>query len=254
MKLAKVLFLPLLLLSQVVASSDKIILAASSSIPPYIISAENRGIVLDTTTAAFLSQGYHVEYILAPNKRVEKLLLNAKVDGMLSSSGSLNNNLYSSDVSFSLKNVVVSLKHRELVIEKVQDLESLNIVSYQNSGKVIGGEYQRLISSNANYTEVTNQSAQIDMLFLDRADVIVLDEKIFKYYLNRYKLNHKKMPEYTIHAIFPQSPRYMIYRDKYIRDIFNQGLSTIRSSGKYQAIVDSYIEYWYKRPFLYWDN
>jgi len=98
-----------------------------------------------------------------------------------------------------------------------------------------------MVRKNTKYQEIANQKNQIAMLFARRTDLIVLDRKIFKYHRSRLK-NVDTNQAVTFHEIFEPSSFKIAFSNEKIRDIFNSGLSELRESGKYDKIIESYIE------------
>jgi polar amino acid transport system substrate-binding protein len=213
---------------------------ASSSIPPYVIEETKKGIVADLMTQAFALQGYNLKLVVAPNRRVEEELKQHKVDGAFNAPGLPD--VFYSDPIVEMQNVAVSLEQHHFNIVGIQDLRDKRVVSFQNAAKFIGAEYGEMAKNNPNYSEVNHQQSQLAMLFMGRADVIVLERRIFFYFLAKAEADDTMSKKYVIHPIFPSSPRFAAFVDARIRDIFNEGLKTLRNQGDYDKIVRSYVQ------------
>jgi polar amino acid transport system substrate-binding protein len=79
------------------------------------------------------------------------------------------------------------------------------------------------------------------MLFKDRADVLVMDINIFKYFRQNIE-DMDVSPAVTFFKIFPPTAYKVAFTDETVRDKFNAGLKAIKASGKYAAIFKTYIK------------
>lgn len=151
---------------------------------------------------------------------------------------------YFSDVFLSFNNVVVTRAMDNLKIDSVDDLKDKNIIAFKNAHKFLGSKYDSFFNpvlKNKNYKEVSEQEIQVKSLIDKKTDAIILDKNIFKWFFN--KLSNESLTNYKFHYIFPkQNPRYVAFRNKNLRDIFNKNLHLIRESGDYDEIFNDYIK------------
>lgn len=216
-----------------------ITLVAGLSLPPYIIQEENKGIEYDIIKEALANKGHTLKLEYVPFVRL--VVDYKKFDGAVTineSSGVAGNY---SEVVVTYQNYAISLKDKNLSINSIQDLKPLNIVAFQNATKYLGNEFAELAKDNPNYAEQGNQESQVKMLYSGRADAIVSDINIFKFYRKNIK-NFDTSADITLHEIFPGTDYKVLFNDSQIRDDFNAGLAELKSSGKYQAIIDGYIK------------
>jgi len=92
------------------------------------------------------------------------------------------------------------------------------------------------------YREVAEQMKQIDMLFLHRTEVVILDINIFKYLLKHGRAGRYTQP-FKVHYIFDERQYSAAFKSKEIRDLFDLGINKIRKEGTYQLIVDKYLDH-----------
>lgn len=213
----------------------------SSSIPPYFIVEESRGIVSDLMEEALALQGYDIHFSYSTNRRLMAELLSRRVDGAFNFPPGDIEGFYYSDPIVYYQNVAVTLSHRQFTIDTVDDLQDKSIIAFQNSALFLGPEFAAMASANPRFEEVSKQRSQLFMLFMERTDVIVLDLKIFLYYLMEIQQVAGMQQPFTIHPLFPIAPRYALFTDKKIRDDFNAGLKSLRNSGLYDDIVRRYL-------------
>ncbi|TMO47808.1 hypothetical protein [Pseudoalteromonas ruthenica] len=62
-------------------------------------------------------------------------------------------------------------------------------------------------------------------------DVIVLEKRIFQYYLHTFAMNQGQQTKaVTIHVLWPPSPRHVVFTDSQLRERFNQGLAELKNT------------------------
>ena len=153
-----------------------------------------------------------------------------------------NDGLFYSDLFLSFENVVVSRVEDNFNIQNIADLDGKKVIAFRNAYEFLGEEYRKLfspINRDENYKEVSNQEVQVKSLLDKETDLIILDKSIFKWFFN--KLSNDEISNYKIHYIFPEkNPRYVAFRDKNLRDVFNKNLALIKESGAYEEIFNDY--------------
>lgn len=221
------------------ANAKDITLIAGLSLPPYIIQEENRGMEYDIIKEALALKGHNLQMNYVPFVRL--VVDYKKFDGAVTineSSGAEGNY---SDVVITYQNYAISLKSKNLTINSIQDLKGVSTLAFQNATKYLGNEFAAMAKDNSNYAEQGNQEAQVKMLYSGRVDAIVSDINIFKFFRKKVD-NMDTSVEITLHELFPGTDYKVLFNDAQIRDDFNAGLAELRASGRYKAIVDSYIQ------------
>jgi polar amino acid transport system substrate-binding protein len=207
--------------------AQTITLATSKSIPPYIIKDQQSGIQLDIIKQAFNNAGYQVkQLIFTSNLRAERMLQQNAVDAIVNAPNN-GSHAYLSDPVIFYQNVAISLSVRQLKIQSIDDLAKFRLMAFQNAKKYLGEQFSTAAGQAKTYTEVANQSAQLERLYRGQVDVIVLDKRIF-HYLNQQLIAQKRpTAPVTKHLIFPESPRLLGFHDPILRDKFNAGLKQL---------------------------
>ena len=139
------------------------------------------------------------------------------------------------------QNVVVALKAKGLKIARADDLKALRVVAFQEATNYLGNEFRAMAKANTNYSEVANQEAQVKMLYQDRADAIVMDVNIYKYFKQAIK-DVKVDAEVTLYPIFPPTNYKVAFTSKEVCQKFNESLNKLKASGKYETIFKTYIK------------
>jgi len=227
--------------SEALARELKVIF--SQYTPPYVFE-QGSGIVVDIVREALRPAGHQVVPVYVPIGRGFELFSEQRVDGttIIRENSGLKAN-YSDDF-MQYHNRAFTLKSRQLTVHSFADLAGKSIVAFQNAHKYLGGEFGRAVAGNPNYKEIFNQETQVLMLLLGRIDVAVMDESIFRFYLQKL-IAEGKLPatvEYETFPLFPPTPYKAAFVDPKVRNDFNQGLAAMRRDGRYDAIYRKYVE------------
>ncbi len=224
------------------AFAKEITVAVGLSLPPYVISENNNGIELDILREALKPYGYKINPIYVPLKRVAVEISQKHAQAALTvNENSGLKNVFFSDSHIAYQNAVIALKSKNWDITKLSDLDGKSILAFANAHKYLGKEFRAYIKGHKNYEEINNQEVQVARLFGGRTDVLISDINIFKY----YRINNSKADTSApvkIYKIFPKTNYKIAFTDSKIRDQFNEGLQNLKKSGRYQKIINKYIE------------
>lgn len=221
--------------------AKEITLAVANDIPPYIFSGTNTGIELDIAREALGASGYEVKFMPVPLGRLALMLALDKIDGALTLKESLDvSNIYFSKPYIRYKNVAVSLTENNYLISDIVNLAERQMVAFQNAIKYLGNDFEGVAKASPDYRELARQDLQVNMLFRGRTEVIVLDINIFNYYRNKSNASYFDLPV-TIHPVFPENIYCAGFKSSEVRIAFDKGIAKLRSSGRYDEIVNSYL-------------
>lgn len=219
----------------------ELLIATSSSIPPYVITDQHRGIVVEIIQQALQPQGYQVEFVYAPNRRVQHMIEDKKVDGVYNLAADALQEVHYSNPIINYQNVAITLSTFPHTIQSVADLTEHRVVVFQNAVKFLGPQFETLITSGHSFAEVSNQRSQVLMLFRKRADVIIMERRIFEHFHSQLSASGEIGGDYVMHPIFEPAPRYAAFLDETIRDQFNAGLTQLQADGSLDRIIDNYL-------------
>lgn len=219
---------------EVASEPGKVVVGVHESFPwSYIESGSSiAGMEKEIIEAAFRTQGVEVQFKIFSYSRLIIEFQNKRLD-------------FASPIAFEIpgafyterylpyRDVAVSLKSKNLVVERMTDLAGKSVVAYQQAEKVLGPEFGTLVKKGQ-YRELPDRDSQIMMLFGDKVDIVVgetrisscLAEKLY----GREKVN--------VHPIFKQVPYGGAAWDKALVDKFQVGLKAIKQSGVYQKILN----------------
>lgn len=242
------LVLNILFLNTVFA--DEISIGVGFALPPYVIQETSSGIEIDILKEAFAVKGHTVKLEFLPNVRTLSFFEEGKLDGAINvKKDSLLLGYYSDDV-IAFQNVAISLKDKNLSIEKIIDLKDskFHVLAFQNASKFLGDEFAQVATENKNYLEISDQSLHAVILLKKRVDVLISDKRVFLFHLRNALKSKKLLPEeqerkVKIHTIFPPTIYSFVFKLEKIRDDFNEGLKVIRENGTYDLIMNRYQYY-----------
>ena len=239
-----ILFFLILNFSTLYAAEIK--MSFGEKIPPYTFPETNSGIELEVIGSALAYKGHILKPSYYPLKKVPQAFKDALVDAAMTDLGEdlkPYGGHYAKPAVW-YNNVFITLKEQELSIKDPQDLESLVLTSFQGAVKRYP-KWLRLVKENYNYFEQNNQELQILVLHKKRVDVILSDINIYKYNVIQLKKERGFIPKpvemhnFVKLNLMDYRP---IFRDKQIRDDFNEGLEHIKKTGSYQRIYDKYLK------------
>ncbi len=209
--------------------------------PPFIIDQQGKGIQLEIVREALSYENIDVKFIHMPFGRNITGYQRLMADAVMTVPPEYQYPaLYLSKPYITYQNVAISLAEKAFTIESIADLSNKNITAFQNAKKFLGDEYGKTVAYSLDYREVHDQLQQIEMLYLRRTEVIILDINIFKYFIKHHNEELFNKP-YTIHYIFDERPYSAGFRSKEMRDKFEQGIEVIKANGSYQQIIDNYL-------------
>lgn len=217
--------------------------AVGWSKPPYIIEESDSGFELELVSKVMGSLGYQLNPVYVPFGRTQSLLENGEVDLTLTVNHSLGiNSDQLSDVYVVYQNVAITLKQNNINISRIADLEDYSIVAFQNASMILGRQYNESTSRNHLYLELPDQKNQVEMLFQESVDVIVMDVNIFNH-LSKKITGKSQKDKVRIHPLFPQSRYRVGFLDTTLKFKFNKALAQFVLTPEYEQLNRKYDLY-----------
>jgi len=214
--------------------------AVGLALPPYNIPETDSGIEMDIVREALRNRGYAIKAKYVPFARVRRELMNREVDGALTINPDSGIEAFYSDEHLVCQNVVVSLKKNDFKINTISDLKEKSVLAFQDATLYLGKEFAAMADQNPKYKEIAKQEIQINLLYTNRVDAIVVDKNIF-YHHRKHNDMVDTSQEIDIWRIFPPTTFSVAFVDETVKNDFNEGLKQLRESGRYDEIVKKYI-------------
>lgn len=231
-----------LLLSVVfTVQAAEIKVAVGLSLPPYVIQEKNAGIELDIVSQALAESGATIKPVYLPFSRVPVAFKQGEVDAAITTNENSGIQAAYSDSHVTYQNFAISLTKNKLTIAKIEDLANHSVVAFQNATQYLGPRYKAMADANKAYSEQAQQVKQNLLLYTGRAEVVVADRNIFRYFNAEAAAQHVDVTQpVTYHEIFPPTPYKVAFRNAALRDAFNAALKKMRADGRYDAILKKY--------------
>lgn len=212
--------------------------------PPYMFAETGTGISIDIMREALASQGYEMEVVFVPTKRLVLEMELGNVEGTASVSGLEfdADKVFIGDSIFEFEDYIFTRADRDMTIDDPADLKGLTVVSFPTA-KNIYPEWLGPAVEGGGYIEVADQISQVKMLYRDRADAVLADANIFAYLTSKH-LNDTGEERIPVRrsALVGSVGSLPGFTSEALRDDFNAGLSALRASGRYDEIFKEYIE------------
>jgi len=216
----------------------KVVLGLSK--PPYVIEENHSGFELELIQQILTMIGKAPEFIFIPYGRSEKMLALPDIDAVMTVNKHIFPNIETLSKNYiNYQNVAISLKENAVSINSIADISHYSIASFQIAHKILGVEFAEAVTNSPIYIQVVDQEKQLELLFLGRVEVVVMDLKIFLYYLNKLKLNEREN-DIKVHHVFPINPYSMAFKNADDVSAFNQAMKKYKMTADYQKLLEKY--------------
>lgn len=222
----------------------EITMTFGDSTPPYAFSESGSGLEVDIVREALAFRGHILVPSFVPAARVERQFKLGLVDAASKDPGMTleGPDAFYADVSVEYYDVLISLAERDLRLDTPEDLDGLLVLAFQNAWKFFPGWLAR-VRDEGRYSETSDQSEQVRALASGLVDVVVADRSIFNYHARQWAEGSGEiLPAMTMSTFQPPLRVRPVFRDASIRDDFNAGLAYLKQTGRYDELVDMYLE------------
>jgi polar amino acid transport system substrate-binding protein len=246
MQLKTLLFILFFSFSVPCFSYQKITVAFGDALAPWVMPETNNGIIITLIKESLEPAGYEITPLYYPYARritsFRSKDVDAACDMNLKTIEKESLHGFLSDEAYAYENFAFTLKKNHYKFIHINELVSYSLMSWQGAKTHLGGEYEEMANKNPLYVENHNQELQVQMLFLERFDVIQLDLQIFNHYRSKIEKegNIQTSIPVDMFPLFGQSPNNILFHDEKVRDAFNKGLKKLKRSGRYDEIFASY--------------
>ena len=99
-----------------------------------------------------------------------------------------------------------------------------------------------MAAQNPRYEEVAKQQSQVYRLMLGRVDAVVMEQRIFDFYLANLTRARKDPARFShtrvrSHDLFPAPEYHFAFRQPQARELFDRKLNAMRQDGRYLRIL-----------------
>lgn len=225
-------------------AAEEVRMSSGESLPPHVLADIDAGIEVDIAREALANSGYTLVPVYVPPRRIAYELLNGFVDAAAKDQGTpiSEDGFFYADETFFFHDMGFTLEDAALDPTSPEDMAALRIVAFQNA--VL--HYPRWLltaQEEGRYSEIVDQSLQVQMLQRGHTDVIVADISIVSYHMQRLEASSgAALKPIVPHLIGDKISYAPIFRSEKLRDDFNSGLAHLRQTGRYDEIIAQYTE------------
>jgi polar amino acid transport system substrate-binding protein len=223
-------------------AADEISLALRSMAPYVSVDAAGTisGIEYEIIRDALAASGHAVKAEIYPLARVIAMAKAGNVMAAAPVQESHRTGRFLSDVYITYDNVALSLASSGVSLTRLSDLSGLRVLAFQRAKAALGRNFANAVELNPQYDEISDQVAQVRMLYIGRTDVIVVDRKIFDAIVNDPAYGFDSSVPVNEWRLFPKTEYRVAFLLERHRDDFNAGLARLRKDGRYDAIMKRY--------------
>lgn len=226
------------------AMAADVSMALGEKIPPFCFPETNSGIEVEVLREALAYRGHVLKPRYYSFARIPVAFRAREVDAAMTDLGQdlRPDGAHYGEPAVFYDNVFISLKERNLVIRKPEDLKGLKVISFAGAARRYP-EWLAAVQADGQYFEQNDQALQVLTLDKGRYDLVLSDRNIFKYFTLQLRQTGYKPKPTTEHAFVRFNPMDYrpVFRDRQIRDDFNAGLKHLKDSGRFQAIYQKYL-------------
>jgi len=209
--------------------------------PPFFIERENKGIFIEITNEIFKQlPEYTVQYIFMSNTRLlHEINSGERIDAACNIFSGSEVNAYLSEPIFRYKDVAISKKSSQLVVNKISDLQGKSIAAYQGAKELLGSEFKEMANKNPKYSEHPHPRDTTYLMLSGSKNVRVGDINIFWHDLNnKHFKEYEKLDasQFKIHYLWPDVYSHIAFKEQELKDSVNKVIAELKLSGKIEEI------------------
>lgn len=203
-----------------------------------------KGVELEIVSMVLRRAGYDVHPRAMPNNRVIASFPEHEIDFATGLQPTDLKGHCHTGIYMAYHNVAITKRSHNITLEGTDSLLRYRVAIRQSLYQDLtldrrGGAMPASMPDN--FKEFISQDQQVRFFFADRADVIILDRLIFRWYAKRLGLLPDKEDALEFHDIFP-APHGVraVFKDPAECAQFDRALAAIIADGTYRAIWESY--------------
>jgi len=224
------------------ANEEEITLASRVDLPPYTERGATGGIEVDLVTAILAEGGFRAKFIQFPINRMVLSFVNQRTDGLLLQLQDVKTGGCVTDVYFEHANVAVTLKEAGLTLARIEDLSNYAVLSFEGATRFMRPAFKTAVEKSPHYVEVAFQETHLDLLYQGRFDTVVGDEWILRHSLKVLFDETGDYREIVSHPIMEPLKYVAHFHKDFHCKAFNDGLTALRATGRYDAILKAHYE------------
>ncbi|MEZ8824462.1 response regulator [Vibrio amylolyticus] len=210
--------------------------------PPFMFGkTSSKGIESDLVSEILALQGYDIVASQISKRYIDRILANDSQYDALATITPKNDDYFYSDNYVSFNNYAVTRKKDNHEVNTISDLSHLQVTAWKGAYNDLGPEFNALFNPDTGVKlyEHTDTAEGIATFLDGKFDAIVVDITLFKW----FQRQHPNQQEYVFHQIFSETTDFPVaFKSEQVRDDFNIGLAKLKTSGRYDEIIQFYLE------------
>lgn len=207
--------------------------------PPYVISSQNSGLEIDIIRAALRAVGYKLRIEYMTTGRGVRLLLNKRIDIVSPIFHDDRERFYLAAPHVFYRPSLFSLSPNDLSIRSIEDISRGSIAAYKGVINGFGAKFQHIARHCPLFVELSDPRRIVDMLYLKRVDIAILDLHTFQYFLRANSLDAKIL---NIHDLIEPLSVSAAFHDNLLKRKYEKGVRIILGNGEYERIATHYLD------------
>ena len=211
----------------------------SNTRPPYVMMDFRSGIEVEMVREATRRMGVRFEPVVVPNTRVMVLFQQGALDMVTLATPKAFPDAVLSKPYLFFQNMAIARREDDLQIAALADLAGLRVIAFQNAKRLLGPAFRAALANTTSYAEVADQSRQVVMLSIRRADAVIADRRVFQWYNQAVGRLHGvgSAVRAEFFPVFPPTQYSAGFKSRALRDAFDQAIVDMRADGTYETIL-----------------
>ncbi len=230
-------------------AADPLTVGFSYSKPPYVyatepfkpsdydVTGDRPGVEFDIVRAALAARSLTFTPQFMSSDQLNQHLQDGRIDAVATVRPEVPTAFYS-DNFVRFRNYAITRKDFGRPIKDIRDLAGTSTVAWQGAHFDLGKDFEAATKTTDLYREFVDQQTQVLGFLKKRANVIVIDNLIFRHWAQTLGSDPDS---FVFHDIFPEHTTFVVgFTSERMRDEFNLGLREIKRSGVYADIYRKY--------------
>ncbi len=230
------------------ADAEEVRTTFSESTPPYVFK-DGSGIVYTIVKEALAHKGHTVKPVFVDIGNGSDMFNKKEVDAVTIARESSGLKGHYSDKFMQYHNAAFVLKKNNVSIQQISDLSRYRVIGFPYAQKFLPQSFGTAVRKAGNkYQELSDQKEQTYMLLTGRVEAVVMDRHIFEFYKNELCREKKVGKNVQVQMIELFSPTLYgsVFRQKKIRNDFNEGIKHLKKTGRFDEIYKEYSNRYFK--------
>lgn len=161
-----------------------------------------------------------------------------------------NRTMYYSAPLIEFENVAISLADKQYKLNTPQDLIGKKVAAFRGASRRLGRDFNASLKVKSSvYREYKGLHTLIKLLYKRRYDVIIIERRMFEFWLKYTNAKSKKkintQEAIQFHQLFPTIARRVVFDKEEEKNKFNRALAEFKKTDDYQNTIDFYVK---KKP------